>query len=90
MPETPALSQRALDLVRRELVVIAPLILAFLATVPGGTSVTDYKAWGPLLIGFFLRQFVTSPTFEVQERVDAAHDRGFRVGRVIGRSDNAG
>lgn len=87
MPEPTSFTQRAFDALRRELVVIAPLVLAFLAIVPGGTSVTDYKVWGPLLIGFLLRQFVTSPTFEVGERVDAAHDRGYRVGRVIGRTD---
>lgn len=87
MPEQTSFVQRALDAVRRELVVIAPLVLAFLATVPGDTAVTDYKVWGPLLIGFLLRQFVTTPAKEADEAVDASFNEGALYGKLIATTD---
>jgi hypothetical protein len=88
MPETPALTTKVLDVLRRELVVIAPLVLAFLATVPGDTSVADYKVWGPLLIGFFLRQFVTTPVKEAEQREDEQFRAGVTLGKVLVEPDD--
>lgn len=87
MPEPKPFTQRAIDAIRRELVVLAPIALAIYSVWPQDVPITSYKVWAPVVIGALLRQFVTSPTFEVGERVDAAHARGYRVGRVIGRTD---
>lgn len=83
MPATNSWFQKALDAVRREAVVILPLVYAFLAVVPAGTEVKDWKVWGPLLIGFVLRQFVTTPAKEAEQREDAAFSEGVFFGRNV-------
>lgn len=77
-----SLISAAVAKVSRNYVVVAPLVLAFLSSVPGDTAVTDYKVWGPVLLGVIARQFFTSPTKEK----DAAVLRAFKVGRSIGLS----
>jgi hypothetical protein len=86
MPESLPVTTKVINAIRSELVVLAPLLFALYE----GLSDADWtqpSVWVPVASGIFLRFFVTSPTFKVEERVDEAHDRGFRVGRVVGRSD---
>lgn len=80
MPDTESKYQSARRFIQRNLVVILP----FLVTVWQATDGLTLKDAVPVVVGLVLRQFFTSPTFEVQERIDAAHNRGFDVGRVVG------
>jgi hypothetical protein len=86
MPAPVPFTQKVIDTLRREAVVLLPLVYSVIAAVPSHTSLIDWKVWGPVVIGIVLRQVFTSPTHEVEQKVDEAHAEGFDTGKNFGKS----
>jgi hypothetical protein len=89
MPESTPVTQRVIDRLRREAVVIAPFVYAVIVAVPEHTALLDWKVWGPVAIGVVLRQFFTSPTHEVEAREEVAYRQGLMLAPVIARAKQA-
>lgn len=83
MPATDSFVQKVIDRLRREAVVLLPIVYAVIAAVPEHTAVTDWKVWGPVAIGVVLRQVFTSPTHEVEEKETTAFKAGVHLGKNI-------
>lgn len=91
MPTKPAFSQRVLDAIRREAIVLAPLVFAVQQALTG-TDLTDPIVWVPVAFNAFLRFFVTTPTFEVEREreqglqvIEDAQKDAFDAGKVLGK-----
>jgi hypothetical protein len=87
MPEPVPFTQKAIDAIRRELVVLLPIALAIYSVFPAGVSLTSYKVWAPVVIGALLRQFVTTPRKEAEKEADAQFNAGVTLGKVLADPD---
>jgi hypothetical protein len=89
MPEsTVPFTQKALDAIRRELVVLLPIALAIYSVWPQDVPLSSYKVWAPIVIGALLRQFVTTPAKEAAEVADEQFKAGVTLGKVLAEPDD--
>jgi hypothetical protein len=87
MPESTSFIQQVIDRLRREAVVLLPLVYAVIALVPEHTSITDWRVWGPVALGVLLRQVFTSPTHEVEDKEADAFHLGTQFGKTLATTD---
>lgn len=89
MPEpTPVpVTQKIIDAIRSELVVLLPIALAVYSVWPANVPITSYKVWAPVVIGALLRQFVTTPIHEAEKREDEQFRAGVTLGKVLADPD---
>lgn len=80
---TDSIVQKIIDRLRREAVVVLPLIYSIIALVPEHTRLVDWRVWGPIAVGFLLRTFFTSPVHEVEAKETDAFKAGVQLGKNL-------
>lgn len=74
----PSATETAVAWLKRNAVVLLPLIVSILQAIDG----LSWKDAIPVVVGIILRQFFTSPTHEVEDREAAAYREGLFMAEV--------